>query len=570
MLSAVEQTVKPGPGACGRAPGRNWAADGGYTAAVDRRASLALMFALGTGVFLAGLELMITATALPSIVVDLADWGQLRHASWIVNGYLVAYVAMMPLAGRLSDRYGVVRPFGIALIAFGIGSALSGAAQTLDQLIAARVLQGLGGGALVPLATAGASHLYEGPARARAIGIIGALTFLGMAAGPFVGAAILSSFDLQRALVAMGAGPMVVDLAAPAWRWVFYIDVPIALLALLYAWAASPGWSVPRSPAPLRVPLLALFTGGLVGILLALTWAGAADAPGGNPGLVAIGVASVGALVLAFAWGARVHDPLLDPRAYRDPVYGGAVAVSGLTGYALATCLIGGAVFVDRVLYGGPADQRVALGALAGAMAVGALVSGLVLRWVGVVPVSLAGLAASIAALVVLGTTSPATPLLAFAGLLALFGLGFGLTVSPRSTAAVEALGRAAYGVASAAVTVARMLGMAVGLAVLTALGSNRIETLSAVYWDAGYRDSVLPAALQGRPLEDVLVVDALERWAAAEAASILATLFLIAGLVTAAAVIPALFMGRGRPAAEMETGQTEAVQPALAAETAS
>ena len=543
----------------------------GYTAAVDRRASLALMVALGTGVFLAGLELMITATALPSIVVDLADWAQLRHASWIVNGYLVAYVAMMPLAGRLSDRFGVIRPFAVALVAFGVGSALSGAAQTLDQLIAARVLQGLGGGALVPLATAGASHLYEGRARARAIGIIGALTFLGMAAGPFVGAAILSSLDLRRAFVTAGLGSTaLMDLAAPAWRWVFYIDVPVALLALVYAWAASPGWSVPRSPVPLRVPLLGLFTVGLMGLLLTLTWAGAADAPGGVPGLVGIGLASLAALAVAVAWGARVHDPLLDPRAYRDPAYGGAVAVSALTGYALATALIGGAVFVDRVLYGGPADQRVALGALAGTMALGALVSGLILGRVGVVPVSLAGLGASVAGLVMLGATSPATPLLTFSGLLALFGLGFGLTVSPRSTAAVEALGRAAYGVASAAVTVARMLGMAVGLAVLTALGSNRIETLSAVYWDAAYRDSVLPAALQGRPLEDVLVIDALERWAAAEAASILAMLFLIAGLVTAAAVIPALFMGRGRPAAETETGQTEAVQPALAADTAS
>ena len=96
-----------------------------------------------------------------------------------------------------------------------------------------------------------------------------------------------------------------------------------------------------------------------------------------------------------------------------------------------------------------------------------------------------------------------------------------------------------------------------------------RIETLSAVYWDAAYRDSVLPPALQGRPLEDVLVIDALERWAAAEAASILAILFLIAGLVTAVAVVPALLMGRGRPAGAVETGQTEAVQPAPASDTA-
>jgi MFS family permease len=535
---------------------------------VDRRASIAIMAALGSGVFLAGLELMITATALPSIVVDLADWGQLRQASWIVNGYLVAYVATMPLAGRLSDRFGVLRPFGFALSAFALGSALSGAAQTLDQLIAARVLQGLGGGALVPLATAGASHLYEGSTRGRAIGVIGALTFLGMAAGPFVGSAVLTSFDLRRTLVTVGgASSGLLDVAAPAWRWVFYLDVPVAVLALLYAWAASPGWRVPRSTAPLRVPLLAVFTGGLAGILLALTWAGAADAPGGPAGLIVIGLASGAALLAALGWGGRARDSLLDPGAYRDPAYGGAVAVSGLTGYALATALIGGAVFVDRVLYGGPADQRVALGALAGMMALGALVSGLLVGRLGAVPVTLVGLVASIAGLVLLGMTSPATPLLTLAGLLALFGLGFGLTVSPRSIAAPEALGRAAYGVASAAVTVARMLGMAVGLAVLTALGSNRIETLSAVYSDGTYRDSVLPPVLRGRPLEDVAVIDALERWAAGQAASILGTVFLIAAAVTALALLPALLMGRNRPTAAREAGRTDAVAAIAATE---
>jgi MFS family permease len=520
-------------------------------AGMNRRASLALMLALGTGVFLAGLELMITAVALPAMVTDLADWTQLRHASWIINGYLVAYVAMMPLAGRLADRFGVVVPFEIALIAFGVGSALCGAAQNLDQLIAARVLQGLGGGALVPLATAGASHLYAGKDRARALGVIGALTFLGMAAGPFVGALVLGSLDLGPALAAAGhrTGPLV-EILTPPWRWVFYIDVPAASLALVYTWAAAPGWKVPRSPVPLRAPLLALFTGGLAAVLVLLTWAGSAESPGGSGGQVVLLIVAVGALVVALGLGARRRDPLLDPRVYLDPVYGGAVAVSALTGYALATALIGGAVFVDRVLYGGPAEQRVALGALAGAMAIGALASGWILHRTGIVRISLVGIVAAAAGMVLLGTTTSATPLFTLAATLALFGFGFGLTVSPRSTAAVEALGEAAYGVASAAVTVARMLGMAVGLAVLTAFGSERIESLSRAVQDSVFRDSVLPAALRGRPLDDGLVVDVLERWAAGQAAGILAGIFLAAGVVTAAALAPALALGLRRRAA--------------------
>ncbi len=516
-------------------------------AAMGRLPRLALLVALGGGVFVAGLELMITATALPSIVVGLADWTRLREASWIVNGYLVAYVAMMPLAGRLADRFGVVGPYMVALVVFAAGSALSGSAPSLECLIAARVLQGLGGGALVPLATAGASHLFEGRARARALGLIGALTFLGMAAGPFAGAVILGIGDLRPAFQAAGMPAWLVSVTTPAWRWVFYLDVPAALLALLYVWAAAPAWDAPRTRTSLHATALVLFTAGLAGSLLALTWAGDAQAPGGPLGQVALAIGSVVSLASALAMGAAVRDSLLDPRRYLQPVLGGAVAVSALTGYALATALIGGAVFVDRVLYGGPSDQRVALGALAGAMAVGALVSGLALGRVGVVRTSLIGLAVSAAGMGVLGLTTRFTPLDELAALLAVFGLGFGLTVSPRSMAAVEAAGSSAFGVASGAVTVARMLGMAVGLAVLTAFGSGKIQALSRAVQDQAYRNSVLPAALRGRPLDDGLVVDALERWAASQGAAILDGLFLAAGVITLAAIVPALAM-RARP----------------------
>jgi hypothetical protein len=137
-----------------------------------------------------------------------------------------------------------------------------------------------------------------------------------------------------------------------------------------------------------------------------------------------------------------------------------------------------------------------------------------------------------------------------------LFGLGFGLTVTPRSTAAVEALGRRAFGLASAAVTVARMIGMAVGLAVLTALGSNRIEALSVVLTDQAARDAVLPPELRGRPLQDGLVVDVLERWAAGEASAILSGLFAVAAIVTLAAVVPALAM-RGHRTSDRAAAHT-------------
>jgi MFS family permease len=95
-----------------------------------RRGSAAILLAvLCVGVFLAGLELMVTAVALPSIVVDLADWSALRKASWIVNAYLLATIITMPLAGRIADRLGPRRPFLAALVIFAAGSALAGRAQ---------------------------------------------------------------------------------------------------------------------------------------------------------------------------------------------------------------------------------------------------------------------------------------------------------------------------------------------------------------------------------------------------------------------------------------------------------
>jgi hypothetical protein len=203
---------------------------------------------------------------------------------------------------------------------------------------------------------------------------------------------------------------------------------------------------------------------------------------------------------------------------------------------------------VDRVLYGGPDVQRVALGSLAGATALGALLSGFGVRFVSIRIVTVVGLAASTIALLVMSQWTSAADLTQLALFMGLYGLGFGLTVTPRSTAAVEAAGRARFGVASATVTVARMIGMAAGLAILTAYGSTQIDRLSAQIYGTpdGYRE-VLPPDLAARPLQDPLVVDALEAWAADRAAEMMTVLFLVAGLVTVVAIPPALALA-GKP----------------------
>ncbi len=510
-----------------------------------------LLAVLGTGVFVAGLELMITAVALPAIVGDIAGWTRLREASWIINGYLLVYVVTMPLAGRLGDLWGNRRPFLAAIAVFTVGSALAGASQSLEQLIAARLVQAVGGGALVPLATSAAAHLFEGRARPRALGVVGALTFLGMAAGPFLGAAILDAVHPNSALARLGipAGAAIDSFFVPAWRWVFYVNVPVGIAALAIAWAVSSGWDTPRRRGRVDLPGGALVGIALVGTLGALTLLGsrqAAGAGGLDPVLVAGGLAlaALVAIPLAVARGLRVRDPFLDPRLFLRPAFASAALVSLLTGYGLATAIVGAAVFVDRVLYGGPDEQRVALGALAAATAVGALVSGWALRALGLRPVTLVGLAGSVAGLALMSRWTPDTSILAAAGTLALFGAGFGLTVTPRTTAATQAVEASAYGAAAAVVTVARMAGMAIGLAILTAYGSTTIDRLyDQVYATADAYKQFIPEYLRDRPLRDGQVVAALEAWAASEAAQIMVGVCLLAAAVTAAAVVPTLLL---------------------------
>jgi MFS family permease len=508
-----------------------------------------MLAALCLGVLLVGIELFITVVALPAIFLDLSGWTELRRASWIVTAYLVAYIAAMPLAGRAADRFGLPRLMVLSLSLFAFGSLLCGAAQSLEMLVIGRVVQGAGAGAILPVATAGASHLYRGHARSRALGFIGAATFLGMAVGPVLGAVILETLQLRDALASIEVwGGTTVDMIVPAWRWVFYITVPLALLAAIYVWAASPGWDVKPGSSSMDAVGAVLFSIALTSGLLAVTLIG--DEP--QAGIPVIPIATITALVtgtLAIVRMLRVPEPFLDLRLFADKIFSGAVLVSLLTGYALATAIVGMTAFIDRVRFAGPDEQMMVLGPMALFMAIGAFASGFMMRRFDATVVTIAGLIAGVVGLVWLSTTRIDSELIVPVASVSLFGLGFGLTVTPRSMAAVEAAGRAAFGAASAAVTVARMAGMAIGMATLTAFGTTRIDQVTVALNDQEYRDDILPPELVGEPLGDPLVLHAIELWASAEAAEVLGQLFIVAAIVLLVAIVPAWLM-RERPGA--------------------
>src|SRR5215813_6972461 len=175
---------------------------------------LLLMGGLMTGMLLAALDQTIVGTALPTIVGDLKG---INHYSWVVTAYLLASTASTPLYGKISDLYGRRKILLFAIITFMIGSLLAGAAQNMTELIIFRGIQGLGAGGLMTLAFTIVSDVVSPRERGRYMGMFGAVFGLSSVAGPLVGGYFAGSETI---------------LGVSGWRWIFYVNVPIAIVAL--------------------------------------------------------------------------------------------------------------------------------------------------------------------------------------------------------------------------------------------------------------------------------------------------------------------------------------------------
>jgi EmrB/QacA subfamily drug resistance transporter len=504
-------------------------------------AAWAALVIASLGVFLGGAELMVVAIALPSIVADFGGWADLGRVSWIVNGYLLAYVVAMPLAGRGADMWGALRLYVVALLLFVIGSAGAGLARAagpesgLTWLIVARVVQGFGGGALVPLSMALASHLFSGRSRSLALGIEGAATYVGMAIGPAYGAWVLLNFALP-----------IPGLDVVSWQWIFFLNVPIGIVTLLLIYVVAGGIETPRVGGRLDLVGALLLSAALAAGIGAITVSGTA---GWTDPLVLGGLALCGLLLALFAWvELRSRGPLVDLRLFSDRAFAAANAVSLLTGYTLATAVIGGPVFVNRVLFAGDAEAATALTALTLAIAAGALLGGLASGVIGERIVTVMGVGGTALGLGLALGWGVETDLDRLVRDLAVFGLGFGLTVSPRATAAVEAAGAGAYGVASAMIQLTRTVGMSIGLALLTSIGQNRIDESTTLITDEARRDALVtqlghPEFVGVDPNFSLELVALLEEWSRGEAADVLNLVLAIALCVAVATLLPAWFV---------------------------
>jgi EmrB/QacA subfamily drug resistance transporter len=416
--------------------------------------------------FMALLDVSIVNVALPSIERGLG--GSPATVQWVVSGYALTFGLALVPAGRLGDAVGRRRMFLIGLSAFVLTSALTGAAPTMSLLIAGRLLQGVAGGTLIPQNSGLIQELFQGAERGRAFGILGATIGLATAAGPVIGGLILAVFT----------GP-------DAWRWVFYVNVPIGLLALLLATRFVPALvsGGPHRPH-LDVVGSLLLGGGVFSLLLPLV---SSETGGIGQLWPLLGLAVL--LIVGFAsWERRTvrrgRQPLLDPTLLRTSGYAAGTAIGsvyfmGFTGIWLVFALF----FQDGLGYSplrsGLAVTPFALGVAASAAIAGRLVPRLG-RWLTV-----AGLTATTAGLLataVLLRFSPDAAGWATAGPLLLAGLGGGMVTSPNLTLSLQNVPVQMAGAAGGALQTAQRIGGAIGTALLATVFYHRLTRTGHAY----------------------------------------------------------------------------------------
>ena len=405
--------------------------------------------------FMTLLDVSIVNVALPSIERDLG--ASAASVQWVVSGYALAFGLVLVPAGRLGDTLGRRRMFLLALSAFVATSALGGAAPTTGLLIAARLLQGVAGGMLLPQNSGLIQELFTGAERGRAFGFLGGTVGLATAAGPIIGGLLLGAF----------AGP-------EGWRWIFYVNLPIGLLALALAARLLPK-AARASWRGLHLDLTGslLLGGGVLGLLLPVV-----DATDG--GLTRLwplyGVAV--ALLAGFAWwetstAHRGRQPLLDPRLAHisgdaPGLAIGVVYFVGFTGIWLVVALF----FQDGLGYS-PLRSGLAVTPFALGVAVSAVVAGRrvarVGRWLTVsgLTATVAGLAATA---LVLRHAQGDQPAWAAAGPLLLAGLGGGMVTSPNVTLTLQSVPVRMAGAAGGALQTAQRIGAAIGTALLVSV----------------------------------------------------------------------------------------------------
>jgi EmrB/QacA subfamily drug resistance transporter len=398
-----------------------------------------------------GLDITIVNVALP--VIHSSLHASVSGLQWTIDAYTLVLASLVILSGSMADRIGRRRVFQVGLVIFSAGSLLCGLAPSLTFLIAARVLQAIGGSMLNPVAMSIIRNSFDDPReRARAIGMWGAVFGLSLALGPVIGGALVDSVG---------------------WRAVFFVNVPIGLVAIVLTamWVPESRADRPRRLDPVGQLLV-------IAALATLTYA-IIEGPshgwlsGEILGLFAVSVASTLALI---GYELRRVEPLIEVRFFRSVPFSGANALAVFVFAALGGFLFLNTLYLQEARGLSPLEAGLYMLPMAAMIFVFAPISGRLTARVGSRPSMVAGgCAIAVAALMLTGLT-PSTSLGLLFGSYFLFGMGSGLVNPPITNTAVSGMPAEQAGVAAGIASTNRQVGTTLGVAVLGAISAGTLS----------------------------------------------------------------------------------------------